>query len=230
MDERTGSTAATTETAGSTTDDAQPRASGYRPEAGEEHSAAAGGAATATESEAQAVAWGLRLDCLRLSSYHHFRRQFLDTCHRWVMFLVIIAGAGVTSRLLADFEATTLTWLALVPVFAATLDLVFRFSDRARDHEALYRQYVRLLGQIVAEPNPDPPLVAAWQQDLHEAYATAPPNHFTALDAWCYNLACQSLGVEAGERLVVPWLDRRLRHLLAFNGKIYPAVKDRRRR
>lgn len=187
----------------------KPSERGSEPGTGSEHPSGTG--ANSEAAEEVAADWPIRFTCLRLSTYHQYRRSYLDRWHRWLLFVVVISGTAAFS---GEPE------LAAIAVVAGLADLVFALSDRARDHEFLYRRVVRLLGQVTADP--DPSHSPEWQKELHSIYADAPPNHFRALDAWCHNLVVKQIG--GNEFLRIRWHQRLLKNLLTFTGAKFPAT------
>lgn len=180
--------------------------------------------ATGSTEEVTGAIQDLKHDCLRLSTYHQYRRTYLDRWHRITAFSVIFFGTAAFATLVTKPGLSQ--WLVALPVLAGTFDLVFQFPLRARDHEFMYRRFVALLGDVSSEPDPDAAKVAHWNLELHRIYADAPPSHFKALDTWCHNLVCDHLDVP-DQKLQIPWRHRLLKNVLMFTGASYPRVSQK---
>lgn len=92
------------------------------------------------------------VSCLTNAQYHASREAFLDTIHRWVMFLVIAFGGAALTDILprltgADAKLTTDLLVAASAILAA-LDLTFDLSNRARTHAMMKRRYFELLADL----------------------------------------------------------------------------------
>jgi hypothetical protein len=98
------------------------------------------------------------ISCLTNAHYHSCREAFLDTVHRWFMFLVIALGAAAltdaVSKLLQAASGLTVDTVlvkelcaASAAIFAA-LDLTFDLSNRARTHAMMKRRYFELLADL----------------------------------------------------------------------------------
>ncbi len=100
-----------------------------------------GPVAAATPVEAATIS------CLTNAHYHSGREAFLDTTHRWFMFLVIALGAAALTdalpRLLYSALGVSIDGAAIKEICAASaaiiaaLDLTFDLSNRARAHSMM---------------------------------------------------------------------------------------------
>ena len=104
-----------------------------------------GSVASATPLEA------ITISCLTNAHYHSGREAFLDTVHRWFMFMVIALGATALTDvfprishsvfgLSLDIGAVKEACAASAAIIAA-LDLTFDLSNRARSHSMMKRRY-----------------------------------------------------------------------------------------
>jgi hypothetical protein len=164
----------------------------------------------------------LRFDAMRNAIYHTARRYFLDRVNRGLTFIVILAGAGVIGQLGSKLGITD-QWLAVIATVAATIQLVFDFGVKARDHEFLQRRFYELIADVAQNPAPNEADVARWRADLQRLYAEEPPP-LRALDAIAYNAACDSIGKSHCRVRVTLWQSL-MRHLYPFNGTFFPDDK-----
>src|SRR5271170_3388341 len=100
-------------------------------------------------TEGPSIVDGLRCDLLMNARYHASREAFLDTVHRFLMFMIIILGAAAVT------ELVNAPWLkgafaASAVVFAA-FDLTADLSNRARCHALMKRRYFELLADLIGE-------------------------------------------------------------------------------
>lgn len=82
--------------------------------------------------------------------YHLCRRKFWDTCNRANRILGALSGSAVIIGLTAKIPSVTAISAVIVAVFS-TLDLVFDFSERARNSDDLYRQWSLFAQEISVE-------------------------------------------------------------------------------
>lgn len=162
----------------------------------------------------------LSFDCRRNALYHSTRQYWLEGCHRWMMFIVIIFGTGTVSALLGGMRKELAALISVVPTLAGALDLVFAFSDRANHHHTLYARYCELLGEIEAKYDASHEDLSGWRVRLHILYADEPPP-FRALDAWCHNAVCLAEGSAASGKLDIPWYHLVLKNVFPFSGSEY---------
>jgi hypothetical protein len=172
---------------------------------------ASGAAPSAVES--------IRVDCLMNARYHAAREAFLDAVHRWIMFGVIVFGAGAVVDLLAVDQAAT--WfkglLGAGAAILGALDLAFDLSNRARAHSLMKRRYFELLADVAEGRKP----VTEAQACLNRYSADEEPAyHALLLASW--NAAQEMIyGDGAYEYDISAW-DRFWQNVWRFEGKKYP--------
>lgn len=162
---------------------------------------------------------GLIFDCQRLALYHSIRQHWLEQCHRWALFVVIVFGTGSVGSILAGAPTEVAAALGCVPATMGALDLVFAFSDRAHHHNSLYRGFCELLGDIESEA-PSDDLTRTWTKRLHMLFASEPPP-YRALEAWCHNAVCAMRNSPENQRLRIPYAHILLRNIFSFTGAEY---------
>lgn len=168
----------------------------------------------------------IRFNALRNALYHTARRRSLERWNRLAAFLVISLGASATGNLLGRFDIAV-EWVAAAIALVGTLQLVLDFGRQARDHQGLQRDYWHLLADIEAEPEPEPPTLAAWQSRLVRISADEPPI-LRAVDARAYNDAVDAMEMPGEERLRIPLHHRLLGGVLPFDGHRYRKVGEGR--
>jgi hypothetical protein len=162
-----------------------------------------------------------RFDALRNAIYHTERRAFLDLLNRSLNFLVVLLGASVAVKAATAHGPVREYWLELAVVFVATAQLVFDFGSKARTHEFLQKRYYEMLSEMETSDFVSEKAKSRWSAKLLTIAADEPIT-MRALDALAYNKAIDAWISDPQEaancRLYVPWWQRRLRHILAFQG------------
>jgi len=181
----------------------------------------------ATIMPATDYASGPKFDALRNAIYHVARRNYFDLLNRLLNFVVIILGAGVAAKSAELFHVKELS-LEFGVLIAATMQLTFDFGYRARTHEILQMKYYEMLADIELDPAPNP---NRWFAKLH-TIAAGEPMPMRALDALAYNAALDATTsdpeIRKENRLFVPFMHRRLRHIFAFHSHQYTLESEHR--
>lgn len=152
-----------------------------------------------------------RVGALMNGRYHADREAFLDGCHRWAMFAIIILGASAFSDLMPDWAKHT---AALTSAVLAAIDLVFDLSVRARNHAALREGYF----QVAADLESSAKTASLAQADMMLLAAKEEPPYFAA-HAIAENWAtCAVLGPDVSAPCHVGGFKRVTRHLFRWAG------------
>jgi hypothetical protein len=158
-------------------------------------------------------------DALRSGLYHGERRGFYSTVNRLLSLGVIVFGAGAVGRE-ADLIHVPGGVLEMAAMLCASIQVVFDFCGHAHHHGYLQKRYFDKLGEIRANPSPDPAALARWCAEL-AALCGEETGQMRALDAICYNQALDALYADEDwrrkYRKKVTWCQRRLRHLVPFH-------------
>ncbi len=151
---------------------------------------------------------GARISCLMNAQYHSGREAYLDTVHRWFMFLVIALGAGALIDLLPKEQSLVLAGLSvgLKELFAASaaiiaaLDLTFDLSNRARVHSMQKRRYFELLSQLNSgEKTPDQVRACI------DGYSADEEPPFRVMIFACWNAAQMTIYGKDAQQIAIPW-------------------------
>lgn len=188
-----------------------PAEAGPRP--GDEDLSAGGTPAAAAEIA------GLEFQLATEVAYHTGREAWFGGLQRLTLFINVALGAG----LLADYIDVKLA--GFLVALASTLDVTFDFAGQARRHRDLRGRFSALAEEI-ADRRCDPLGV---RRSMLRLNADAPPS-YRAAEAIAYNQALAGLGRDKDYRLVVPIIQRLLRHCWPFGGTSYESIKDRRAR
>lgn len=169
----------------------------------------------------------VKFDALRNAIYHVARRNYLDLVNRILNFAVIMLGAGVAGKAASLFQIDGL-WLEMGVVVAATVQLTFDFSYRARTHEILQKKYYEMLADIEAETQPD---TKRYDAKLFTISADE-PMPMRALDALAYNAAVDATRSDPADkaacRLHVPLAHRLLKQIIPFHSHEYGLDSERK--
>lgn len=165
-----------------------------------------------------------RFDALRNAIYHAERRSFFDILNKGLNFLVIIFGAGVAGKAAHLLHVDDLV-LEMGVLLFATIQLVFDFGSRARDHDYLQRRYYEMLGEMERDLDDSAETLRARSAELL-TIAADEPMPMRALDALAYNKALSAV-VSDPEAVVkfrqrVTWWQKRCKHFFAFHSAAFP--------
>ncbi len=145
----------------------------------------------------------------RSSLYHQHRAGYLDACHRWIMFLVILSGGTVVYFFAEGSPVKNL--LPLVPALFGVFDIAFAPGLRSREHGLLAVRFAQLVAeQLRGEEGRE------LQARIEILYGEEPPS-FKALDILAHNQICDSLR-RPDDRYTTMRRHRLLKNVLRFTG------------
>ncbi len=133
--------------------------------------------------------WKRRSDLMyqtELSSlYHRKRERFFDLCDRFAKAVAIIGGSAAISRVA---DGPVLMVIAALIAATSAFSLVFSFSERARKHSELAREFCELGAKIAREGETDfsEKHLAEWDAAIRMLEA-AEPATLGALVLLCQN-------------------------------------------
>lgn len=153
---------------------------------------------------------------LRLSiRYHQRRTRFFDLWDKWIKVLIVLAGTSAFATLtIGTFDASIAKWMSAVIAVMGILNLVFAFSEKARNHADLVRRYSELEAELAAMRVPTKSGLLDINRRIRLIEAGEPPT-LGALVVLCQNeIAMQ----EGYERQVTPlrWYYRAFAHFADF--------------
>lgn len=168
---------------------------------------------------------GLRCDLLMNARYHASREAFLDTVHRWLMFLVIVFGAAAIIDLLpkdAPLEHAVKAIFAALTAILAAIDLAFDLSNRARAHALMKRRYFELLADLIEGQKS----VSVVEGCMHRFSADEEPAYHALLGA-AWNAAQEMVYGQHADRYDIPWWHSWLKNWFRFGRKYAVIVGPR---
>lgn len=177
-----------------------------------------GGSSGAAAAAAPGALDGFKIDCLMNARYHATREAFLDTVHRWLMFLIIACGASAMATIAGEIDHSSWIQSALsvaTAIFGA-LDLTFDLSNRARAHALMKRRHFELLADVAEDRRP----LHEAQACLHRFCADEEPAYH-ALIATSWNAAQEMIYGNRADAYAVPIRHRLLQNLWRFDGARY---------
>ncbi|MBP2560803.1 hypothetical protein J2857_003572 [Neorhizobium galegae] len=159
---------------------------------------------------------------LRNALYHTGRRMTFDRWNRWCNFAVIVLGAVAMADFFRNFgigQSAVYTGGATALIGAS--QLVFDFAGRARDHQALQRDYYALLAEIEECDEPTIDQLSGWKGKMLRITGDEPPT-LRALDCKAYNDAIGATEFyPQSERIFIPAWHRIWGQVWAFEGYHY---------
>jgi len=150
---------------------------------------------------------------LQLSALYHLKRaRFFDACDKCATAFAVVGSAAAIISVMQKIEGGEIAMSAAVTV-VSTLALVFSFSQKARQHSDLARDFRRILGQL--ERVGEYPTVEQIDQLVSATVEleSQEPSPMSALVADCQN----QLAAKHGHLVVdLPFHQRLLKQFLDF--------------
>lgn len=92
--------------------------------------------------------WRILAPAQRGMRYHRYRENFFSKCHGITLFITAFSGTTGAASLFTDTFPEFASPLIAVAAATATAELIFRFSERARRHANLARDFIELEREI----------------------------------------------------------------------------------
>jgi hypothetical protein len=102
-------------------------------------------------------------DVAKSMRYHHCRRRYWDTWNRANKIMGALSGSAVVAGIIGDIRWLTVLAGLVVALFSI-LDLVFDFSERAREADGLYRQWSAFAQDLAVISDPSQEVIAQLRQ------------------------------------------------------------------
>jgi hypothetical protein len=128
--------------------------------------------------------WDIDFSVCKSLRYHAYRRAFWDTLSNFSKILTIISGTAVLVTIVGEYRAWA-TGLSIVVAFTSAADLVLGFSEKARTHNSLYREFSILAQNIIETPQPDQQMLSKWKRRRLEIEMEE-PTAIDLLERRCY--------------------------------------------
>lgn len=138
---------------------------------------------------------------------------------------MVLLGAAAMGDALTTFFRVDPLWIGVAVAVIAAAQLVFDFGRQARDHQVLQRDYYNLLAEIDECIDANDERCAAWAAKMTRIAGDEPPV-YRALDAKAYNDALGALEFPQSELLHIPWYQRLLGGVVAFDGYAYKKISE----
>jgi hypothetical protein len=125
---------------------------------------------------------------------------------------LVMGSATVYGVLKAEHEKVALIAAGIVTVLSA-INLVVGSARQARLHHDLARSFIALERKMIATPNPDETMLAAWTIERLEIEEDEPPK-LHVLDCICHNDLMRAMG-HSPKEFALRWrVDQRVEHAL----------------
>ena len=138
---------------------------------------------TDSSSELAERRFGSSFDIAKSMRYHAYRRSFFDKLDKFTKILVLGTGGATFLLLTAQEPSWWARWLSLVLAVLTATDIIFGFSNNARIHDKLYRDFALLARGIAGTVELSNVILAVW--------------------------AARRLEIEGEEPGIMGWLERR---------------------
>lgn len=151
--------------------------------------------------------------------YHQKRERFFSVCDKLGNAVGVIGGSAALASL---SNPELLAWIALAITVVSSIALVFGFSDRARRHADLAKDFRQLESAIVGRGERDftEQDVSAWDASTRMLESTEPPA-LGALVVLCQNELARAQG-QLGCVVQMNWMERLGAHFVDFNVSASP--------
>lgn len=148
--------------------------------------------------------------------YQQKRRAFYEAWHRVTVAVAMVTSSAAFATLASSSGTVPAIgmWLALLVAVLTAVDWVVGYSEKAKLHDQLYRQFTDLAADIVGTLHPTPQILAQWQSRnlLIEADE---PSQLRVLTRICHNEEAQAQGDYDLIYPVTRW-QYRMRHYISF--------------
>ena len=152
---------------------------------------------------------------LRLSSlYHQKRARFFEGCDRFATAFSVVGSAAAILQFIKPIAPNSELWASAAVTLVSTTALVWAFSQKARQHSELARDFRKLLGDVEsAGEYLEAEQIDRFNGSFHQL-ASQEPAPMSALVAECQNqLAMASQGKPV---VVLPLHQRLLKNFIDF--------------
>ncbi len=146
--------------------------------------------------------------------YHQKRERFFSVCDKLGSAVGVIGGSAALASL---SNPTLLAWIALAITVVSSAALVIGFSDRARRHADLAKDFRQLEASIVARGERDftEQDLSAWDASTRMLESSEPPA-LGALVVLCQNELARAQGHD-GHVVEMTWMQRILANFFDFS-------------
>jgi hypothetical protein len=135
----------------------------------------------------------------RSRRYHLRRAGFHTGFDRLISFVLVILGSAV----IASLDEYNLV-IGIAVAVIGTAQIVYRFSEQARDHRDLAKRFSDLLADIKSVPAPTLENAQEWERRRLEIEHSEPPV-FCGVEADVYNEVMLAYGISTPRRHIPRW-------------------------
>jgi uncharacterized membrane protein SirB2 len=137
--------------------------------------------------------WNIDFGVSKSMRYHAYMRNYWDAADHWNKVLILLSGAAIVVTFLSNVHWLE-PWVAGLVAFLSILDIVFGFSDHARMHNSLYRQFCYLSMEIAGTVAPKIDDIAKWRAKRLEI-ETEETGIWEWLNRRCYREEAKARGI-----------------------------------
>lgn len=162
--------------------------------------------------------------------YHDRRRARFDFWHKFVLTVAVLSGTSAIAGVGLYLDQVEWgKWIILAAGFIvtgfSTFDLVIGFAPMARQHDALFRQFVMLEVEFAKEAKPSEEMLREWNARFLEICAEE-PTKFYGVYASAWNQATHAMELNQAQALNVRlhWFKYLLRHFAPWDAVDFPPL------
>ncbi len=147
--------------------------------------------------------YGLSFDVAKSMRYHAYRRRFFDKLDKIVKIITVGTGGATFLLLVSAQDTWSAKTCALVLAILTAFDVIIGFSNAARVHDKLYRDFALLARDIAKATQPGETDLAEWSGRRLEI-ETEEPGTLDWLERRCAREEAEARGAEVNEAWRLP--------------------------
>ena len=151
----------------------------------------------------------ISFDVAKSMRYHAYRRRFYTKLDKAVKIASIGTGGATFLFLVASQETWWARLCALLVALLAAFDIIVGFSNAARIHDKLYRDFTLLAREIAKTTEMSEAKLAEWDEQRLEIEMEE-PGTMDWLERRCSREEAMARGAEVNEAWRLPWWKLRL--------------------
>lgn len=159
-------------------------------------------------------AYPLQFSVRKSIAYHARRRAWFDALHLWTMLIATLSATSAFVSIVEGYPEIA-KCLSLMVAAISLMDIIFKWPEKARDHDILYRRFHELLQGIIHElgKNENEGYTLSSQrlakfQNQKLMIEDDEPTSIDVLNVMCHNIQAQAEGHAESEMYRIKWYQR----------------------
>ena len=139
--------------------------------------------------------------------YHQARRAWWTSLNRLSSIAAALAGSAAVITVSGKNGSPYWAYVAAGSGAFAALNAALGFTERAREHAALYDKFSSVAAKMALEATPDDAVARRYESEVLTLEASEPPSIHT-LNVICHNLECEARGHKPEEQARIFLINR----------------------